>query len=108
MIANRFSCGFSDGPFGTAQLFKTPSSSTGTQFFPGKRRRDCRVRNTGTEAVGGCCVATDAVLAIVNRHTTSPMRRTMSEGNQIWRDGSKLLSYRFDPGADALEGIPSS
>src|SRR6266699_3455708 len=27
------------------------------QFFPGKRRRDCRVRNTGTEAVGSCCVA---------------------------------------------------
>src|SRR6266480_1907002 len=80
----------------------------GPPWDPGQRRRDCRVRNTGTEAVGGCCVATYAVLCSVNRHTTSPMRRTMSEGNQIWRDGSKLLSYRFDPGAYALEGIPSS
>src|SRR6266487_5744698 len=76
------------------------------QFFPAEWRGYRRVRSAGTQGVGGCCVATDAVLCIVNRNTTSLMRRTISDGNQIWIGGSELLSYRFDPGAYAIEGMP--
>src|SRR6266700_4473422 len=78
----------------------------GMQFFPGERCRDRGVRSAGTESVGGCGVAADAVLCRVNRHTTSLMRRTVSDGNQIWIGSGELLSNRFDPGAYALEGIP--
>src|SRR6266852_9665156 len=77
------------------------------QFFPAERRGDCWVSSAGTQGVGGRGVATDAVLSRVNCDAPSPVRRTLSDGNQIRIGASKLLPHRFDPAADALEGIAS-
>ena len=75
------------------------------QFFPSERYGDRRVRRAGTQGVGGRRVAADIVLCSVNRDATSPVGRTGSQGNQLRVRCGELSSYRFDPGADALEGI---
>src|SRR6266550_138170 len=75
------------------------------QFFPAERCGDGRVSGAGTQGVGGGRVAADTVLSRVNRDVTSAMGRTMSQGNQLRIRSGELLPHRFDPGADALEGI---
>src|SRR2546421_12865049 len=77
------------------------------EFFPAERCGDGRVSAAGTQGVGGCRVAADTVLSRGNRNVTSAMGRTVSQGNQLRIRSSELLSHRFDPGADALVGIPS-
>jgi len=79
---------------------------TGIQFFPTERCGDCRVSSAGAQGVGRCCVATGAVLSRVNRDAPSPVRRTLSDGNQMRIGGSELLPHRFDPAAYAFEGVP--
>src|SRR5258708_37469845 len=58
-----------------------------------------------TQRVGGRRVASEAVLRVVHRYATSLVRRAGGESNQVGVARRELLSHRFDPGADALEGV---
>ncbi len=75
------------------------------QFFPGEWCGDRRVSHARTQGVRRRDVAPDAVLCVVHRHTIFLMRRTVREGDQGGVARREPLPLRFDPGADALEGV---
>ncbi len=50
------------------------------------------------QAVGDCCVASQAVLRVVHRYATSLVRCTVGKGNQIGEARRELLPDGFDPG----------
>src|SRR6266700_4675725 len=75
------------------------------QFFPGEGCRNRRMNWVSAQGIGCRSVASKAVLRIVNRHAASLVRRTMGEGNQVGIVRREQLSNRFDPSADAFEGV---
>ena len=75
------------------------------QFLPGEWRGNRWMIWVSAQGIGCCRVASEAVLRIVDRHITSLVCRATGLYNQVGILRRELIPHRFDPSADAFEGV---